>query len=612
MSVPTSRKLMEDHPRIRGEHASVAKRMSPVLGSSPHTRGAPRSYRWSSLNIRIIPAYAGSTPSRRSTRSASTGSSPHTRGAPARRRCPAIPPTDHPRIRGEHDPSSGMSLQQMGSSPHTRGARDEAHCRIRVGRIIPAYAGSTRRGEGPASCRGDHPRIRGEHGSGSLLLGCVGGIIPAYAGSTGGEVSLGVGERDHPRIRGEHRRRHHFSLDRSGSSPHTRGAQDRPEGEGDGGRIIPAYAGSTRCSRRARSAYRDHPRIRGEHLHHHEIISCSRGSSPHTRGARNRAKNDDVGAGIIPAYAGSTSSRKMTQASRADHPRIRGEHSRPSTSRRTSWGSSPHTRGALVLQPGRFVELGIIPAYAGSTGGPSGCSPWREDHPRIRGEHLRNAYKLTKLDGSSPHTRGALRHPPGPDRRQRIIPAYAGSTKAFDKHMARLEDHPRIRGEHRGAGAVVPARRRIIPAYAGSTDRRHKAATTDEDHPRIRGEHLNSGAAHRVAQGSSPHTRGAHGNRFVAVLEVGIIPAYAGSTCTITKSSVVAADHPRIRGEHAALDVEGLAALGSSPHTRGAHRHRPARRHGGGIIPAYAGSTGSPSPPPSGGWDHPRIRGEHR
>ena len=31
----------------------------------------------------------------------------------------------------------------QGSSPHTRGARDEAHRRIRVRRIIPAYAGST-------------------------------------------------------------------------------------------------------------------------------------------------------------------------------------------------------------------------------------------------------------------------------------------------------------------------------------------------------------------------------------------------------------------------------------------------------------------------------------
>ena len=51
------------------------------------------------------------------------------------------------------------------------------------------------------------------------------------------------------------------------------------------------------------------------------------------------------------------------------------------------------------------------------------------------------------------------------------------------------------------------------------------------------------------------------------------------------------ADHPRIRGEHAALDVEGLAALGSSPHTRGARDDVVVRLVHIGIIPAYAGST---------------------
>ena len=50
-----------DHPRIRGEHASVAKRMSPVLGSSPHTRGARSGGGPLLLGRGIIPAYAGST-----------------------------------------------------------------------------------------------------------------------------------------------------------------------------------------------------------------------------------------------------------------------------------------------------------------------------------------------------------------------------------------------------------------------------------------------------------------------------------------------------------------------------------------------------------------------
>jgi len=55
--------LRSDHPRIRGEHFPVDLLAGSLAGSSPHTRGAHRRphrprYRW-----RIIPAYAGSTPS---------------------------------------------------------------------------------------------------------------------------------------------------------------------------------------------------------------------------------------------------------------------------------------------------------------------------------------------------------------------------------------------------------------------------------------------------------------------------------------------------------------------------------------------------------------------
>ena len=96
-----------------------------------------------------------------------------------------------------------------------------------------------------------------------------------------------------------------------------------------------------------------------------------------------------VKAGIIPAYAGST-------------PRV------PTSVHRCS-GSSPHTRGALVLLipytcwwPGSSPHTRGARAPQGPT---TGCS-W--DHPRIRGEHPDHAV---------------------PQRLERgIIPAYAGST----------------------------------------------------------------------------------------------------------------------------------------------------------------------------------------
>ena len=52
---------VSDHPRIRGEHLMKYGLVIEAAGSSPHTRGAPRSLGAVSSSSRIIPAYAGST-----------------------------------------------------------------------------------------------------------------------------------------------------------------------------------------------------------------------------------------------------------------------------------------------------------------------------------------------------------------------------------------------------------------------------------------------------------------------------------------------------------------------------------------------------------------------
>ena len=299
------------------------------------------------------------------------GSSPHTRGALGVHLLVEAARWDHPRIRGEH--STTLWLYRAAF------------------RIIPAYAGSTvepdtydedQEGSSPHT-RGapypsasihwphqDHPRIRGEHHYGLEFGNEYVRIIPAYAGSTAS-----------PSAR---------PMSREGSSPHTRGAPNAAHGKPSG--------------------LRDHPRIRGEH------------SLPYRHPTRL--------SGIIPAYAGSTfetttparasagssphtrgAPRTVTSAARApaDHPRIRGEHDTCARARRLREGSSPHTRGAPRTRP------------------PS--TWWAKDHPRIRGEHLllpRESVRQlgiipayagsttiaiitrTRRQGSSPHTRGAL------------------------------------------------------------------------------------------------------------------------------------------------------------------------------------------------------------
>ena len=52
----------QDHPRIRGEHEANSLDGQTMAGSSPHTRGARLPFRASPRRLRIIPAYAGSTP----------------------------------------------------------------------------------------------------------------------------------------------------------------------------------------------------------------------------------------------------------------------------------------------------------------------------------------------------------------------------------------------------------------------------------------------------------------------------------------------------------------------------------------------------------------------
>ena len=92
-----------------------------------------------------------------------------------------------------------------------------------------------------------------------------------------------------------------------------------------------------------------------------------RGSSPHTRGAPTSSAWGGRPDRIIPAYAGSTSSYPTCELPRTDHPRIRGEHDKDQHTQSMIMGSSPHTRGApsQLFDGGR--QLGIIPAYAGST-----------------------------------------------------------------------------------------------------------------------------------------------------------------------------------------------------------------------------------------------------
>ena len=166
------------------------------------------------------------------------------------------------------------------------------------------------------------------------------------------------------------------------------------------------------------------------------------------------------------------------------------------------------------------------------------------------GEHFHAFLAPFAAEGSSPHVRGA-RHVQGRDHR----------------------------------------RRGIIPACAGSTRSKCFLRCSRRDHPRMCGEHLFDVPAEDLAEGSSPHVRGAqrilnHGTHLI-----GIIPACAGSTSEV----------PFIVG----------LVRGSSPHVRGARSSCRGVVPPIGIIPACAGSTFVLRCRIAGIWDHPRMCGEH-
>ena len=176
--------LAGDHPRLRGEHAIASIGSCILLGSPPPTRGTPSSCAIASSLVRITPAYAGNTDSIQPI---------------------FLPLRDHPRLRGEHTKQAHQVMLLLGSPPPTRGTLCSTSIYSLVSRITPAYAGNTLYLALRILCRGDHPRLRGEHryipikyylfrGSPPPTRGTpvhshkilsFQGITPAYAGNTG-------------------------------------------------------------------------------------------------------------------------------------------------------------------------------------------------------------------------------------------------------------------------------------------------------------------------------------------------------------------------------------------------------------------------------------------
>ncbi len=438
-------------------------------GSSPATRGGRRLRDRHQRGRGLIPGYAGRTRARSRT---------------------WAHPRAHPRLRGEDTGYRPPERALVDSSPATRGGRILVLRPLSNLGLIPGYAGRTQVSATHLQGEEAHPRLRGEDSS-TTPLPPPAGLIPGYAGRTSYATPCGPRPGAHPRLRGEDPQHPRARRPPLGSSPATRGGLLDPVVHRNFEGLIPGYAGRTAEPIGAGRGRRAHPRLRGEDTMTTPTAELAAGSSPATRGGLRLGAGQVLVGGLIPGYAGRTSSPRASRAVPAAHPRLRGEDLRVRVHAGIGRGSSPATRGGRRRGLDDGPRIGLIPGYAGRTSTRTTSTRNPSAHPRLRGEDW--SKPVTKLVpvGSSPATRGG-----------------------------RADTHDDV-----GAQG-------LIPGYAGRTLRSAGTTCMTWAHPRLRGEDRPADQPERLESGSSPATRGGRTVRCDRPRHPGLIPGYAGRTLT--------------------------------------------------------------------------------
>ena len=287
---------------------------------------------------------------------------------------------------------------------------------------------------------------------------------------------------------GEHRSAATEGSRQTGSSPRGRGTRDRDGRFPVHGRFIPAWAGNTADGVAEELADKVHPRVGGEHTRANLPPDSVSGSSPRGRGTPLWPRLGLALIRFIPAWAGNTAVAQVGISLDPVHPRVGGEH------QREAQPAEPDTR--------------FIPAWAGNTCTQSTHARPEPVHPRVGGEHPRLTRPNTKARGSSPRGRGTQYfrvHQLAPFR---FIPAWAGNTSTSLAGRRLGSVHPRVGGEHAIDDSNGRNSCRFIPAWAGNTPAPTPETTAPPVHPRVGGEHRTHVAVNAGATGSSPRGRG--------------------------------------------------------------------------------------------------------
>jgi len=522
-SWPTS----SGHPRVGGEQVVDLVVDHGLPGSSPRGRGTAGSREKVLFIVRVIPAWAGNRVQARAT----------CRDAPG-----------HPRVGGEQTMTRPFRHGSSGSSPRGRGTGDfQSSCGHRV-RVIPAWAGNSRYGDGVRPSWAGHPRVGGEQDTAE-------GLTPGV----------------------------------NGSSPRGRGTAAHPDAPQTRSRVIPAWAGNRRSTGTRLKGRAGHPRVGGEQSDDAALDPRRDGSSPRGRGTAGEAACHRCRDRVIPAWAGNSAGRCAKVQCAAGHPRVGGEQMTWLQKPTTEGGSSPRGRGTAETAAKCIGRVRVIPAWAGNSVWPGSVRAVAAGHPRVGGEQSAPKRSYWTRGGSSPRGRGTDAAGNAPLDSTRVIPAWAGNSRRSARRYAATAGHPRVGGEQvsliyawsdaggssprgRGTGRLPFWKRgpvRVIPAWAGNRyDDRHNAPQFS-GHPRVGGEQSACQVVKAHSTGSSPRGRGTGLDPECGELLFRVIPAWAGNSARIRSFPLAWTGHPRVGGEQSEPPRLNTLATGSSPRGRG-------------------------------------------
>ena len=175
-----------------------------------------------------------------------------------------------------------------------------------------------------------------------------------------------------------------------------------------GSRITPAHAGKRDKTAIFEEWCRDHPCVCGEKTKPVPAGGILMGSPPRVRGKGPAGQILVVSVGITPAYAGKRRSDWIIRSTYWDHPRVCGEKFWALVRAVMALGSPPRVRGKGYDVVGRLGGVRITPACAGKRPKSRKNGPNTWDHPRVCGEKLVEAGRISQEEGSPPRVRGKV------------------------------------------------------------------------------------------------------------------------------------------------------------------------------------------------------------